>query len=58
MSKVSSATGIVSLLDEDDYELKEVALQRMESLNMVDEYWAEISESLQKMFFFFFFFYF
>ena len=56
MSKVSSATGIVSLLDEDDYELKEVALQRMESLNMVDEYWAEISESLQKMFFFFFFF--
>jgi 26S proteasome regulatory subunit N2 len=51
MTKLSSASGIVSLLDEEDHELKEVALKRMESLNIVDEYWAEISESLQKMYF-------
>ena len=42
-----SAAGILSLLDEDEYELKELALTRLESI--VNEFWAEISESIRKM---------
>lgn len=46
-TQLSSAAGILSLLDEEDYELKELALQRLNQI--VDEYWAEISESIRKM---------
>lgn len=46
-TQLSSAAGILSLLDEEDYELKELALQRLNQI--VDEYWAEISESIRKI---------
>jgi hypothetical protein len=43
----SSATGILSTLEEPDFDLKVSALERLN--DMVSEYWTEISESIQKM---------
>jgi len=47
-TQLASAAGILSLLDEEDFELKELALQRLNQI--VDEFWAEISESIRKMY--------
>jgi hypothetical protein len=45
---LTSSAGILALIDETDYELKELALQRLESI--VDVFWTEISESIRKMY--------
>jgi 26S proteasome regulatory subunit N2 len=39
--------GIISLLDEDMAELKVFALKKLDSI--VDEFWPEISEVVEKM---------
>ncbi|KAJ1514499.1 proteasome regulatory particle base subunit [Coelomomyces lativittatus] len=44
---LTSAAGIVSLLDEKDESLKYYALQRLNEI--IDSFWAEISESLNKI---------
>ena len=46
-TQIASASGILSLLDEDEYELKELALDRLNQI--VDQFWAEISESIRKI---------
>jgi len=46
-TQIASAAGILSLLDEEDYELKELALDRLNQI--VDQFWAEISESIRKI---------
>jgi 26S proteasome regulatory subunit N2 len=47
MSTLLSAAGILSLLDEEDNDLKSAALERL--IQIVDEFWAEISESIRKI---------
>ena len=42
-----SAAGVLSLLDENDFELQGMALLKLDQL--VDQYWAEISESVRKL---------
>lgn len=44
---LTSATGIISLLDEPKDELRSFALEKLNS--MVDEFWAEISEIIEKI---------
>ncbi|XP_041981183.1 26S proteasome non-ATPase regulatory subunit 1 [Aricia agestis] len=44
---ITSAAGIISLLDEPIHEVKEFALKRLD--NIVDEFWPEISESIEKI---------
>jgi 26S proteasome regulatory subunit N2 len=44
---ITSASGIISLLDENKSELKVFALQKLNSI--VDEFWAEISEIIEKI---------
>ncbi|KAJ2951454.1 hypothetical protein O0L34_g13606 [Tuta absoluta] len=44
---ITSAAGIISLLDEPMSEVKEFALKRLD--NLVDEFWPEISESIEKI---------
>lgn len=44
---ITSAAGIISLLDEPMSEVKEFALKRLD--NIVDEFWPEISESIEKI---------
>ncbi|KAG5441689.1 26S proteasome non-ATPase regulatory subunit 1 [Clonorchis sinensis] len=44
---LTSASGLVSLLDDKGTELKAYALKRLDEL--VDEFWAEISESVSKI---------
>ncbi|CAG9123095.1 unnamed protein product [Plutella xylostella] len=44
---ITSAAGIISLLDEPMPEVKEFALKRLD--NIVDEFWPEISESIEKI---------
>ena len=44
---ITSANGIISLLDEDKYELKIFALQKLNEV--VDEFWAQISEIIDKI---------
>ncbi|XKL67270.1 hypothetical protein PGB90_010690 [Kerria lacca] len=44
---ISSAAGIISLLDEPISQLKAYALKKLDLV--VDEFWAEISESIQKI---------
>ena len=44
---LTSVSGVVALLDEPQDELKYYALQQLNSL--VDQFWAEISESVEKM---------
>lgn len=44
---VSFAAGIISLLDEPMPELKIFALRKLDAI--VDEFWPEISESIEKM---------
>lgn len=44
---ITSAAGIISLLDEPISELKEFALKRLD--NIVDQFWPEISESIEKI---------
>lgn len=44
---ISSAAGIISLLDEDIEELKVFALQKLDLI--VDEFWMEISEAIEKI---------
>ena len=39
--------GVLALLDEKEPELKSFALQKLN--NVVDEFWAEISEAVEKM---------
>jgi 26S proteasome regulatory subunit N2 len=46
-SGVTSAKGVISLLDEEQIEIKEHALTKLNEL--VDEFWAEIAESIAKM---------
>lgn len=45
--KLTSASGIISLLDEPRSELKEYALHKLNDL--VDEFWPEISEAIVKV---------
>ncbi|EGG01079.1 uncharacterized protein MELLADRAFT_50220 [Melampsora larici-populina 98AG31] len=47
MSAVTSASGILTLLDEDDVELKTYALQQLDSL--VYEFWAEVADGISKI---------
>ncbi|CAJ0831048.1 11784_t:CDS:2, partial [Entrophospora sp. SA101] len=47
MVGLTSAGGIISLLDESEEQLKIYALQRLNSV--VDQFWAEISEAISKM---------
>ena len=49
---LTSVSGIISLLEEENNDLKTVALNRMDSLNMVNEYWAEISPHIRELYFF------
>lgn len=44
---IASASQFLALLDEDDAKLKVRALEKLNGL--VDQFWAEISESLPKM---------
>lgn len=44
---LTSASGVIALLDEDQKELKEFALQKLNEL--VNEFWAEIAAAIQKM---------
>ena len=44
---ITSASGIISLLDEDRNELKVFALQKL--ITIVDEFWPEISEIIEKI---------
>lgn len=45
--KITSASGIISLLEEDRPELKSFALSKLNDI--VDEFWAEISEVIEKI---------
>lgn len=45
--KMTSASGIISLLEEDRPELKSFALSKLNDI--VDEFWAEISEVIEKI---------
>lgn len=45
--KITSASGIISLLDESRPELKEYALHKLNDI--VDEFWPEISEAIVKV---------
>jgi len=45
--KITSASGIISLLDESQSELKEYALHKLNDI--VDEFWPEISEAIVKV---------
>ncbi|XP_014666244.1 PREDICTED: 26S proteasome non-ATPase regulatory subunit 1-like [Priapulus caudatus] len=45
--RITSAAGVISLLDEKESELKWFALQKLDEL--VDEFWAEISEAIEKI---------
>ncbi|KAG2199130.1 hypothetical protein INT47_009869 [Mucor saturninus] len=47
MTALTSANGIIALLDEQQPELKVYALQQLNTL--VDEFWAEISDSIAKI---------
>ncbi|XP_055381283.1 26S proteasome non-ATPase regulatory subunit 1 [Condylostylus longicornis] len=44
---ITSAAGIISLLDESQPEIKIFALKKLD--NIVDEFWPEISESIEKI---------
>lgn len=44
---LTSASGILSLLEEDKYELKTYALEKLNVI--VDDFWAEISEIIDKI---------
>ncbi|KAM7310207.1 26S proteasome non-ATPase regulatory subunit 1 [Ixodes scapularis] len=44
---ITSAAGIISLLDENQTELKVFALKKLD--NIVNEFWAEISEAIEKI---------
>lgn len=44
---LTSASGILSLLEEDQYELKTFALEKLNGI--VDDFWAEISEIIDKI---------
>ena len=44
---LTSASGIISLLDEPRDELKSFALEKLNTV--VDEFWAEISEIIEKI---------
>ncbi len=46
-SGLTSVGGILALLDEDSYELKHVALERLNE--QVNQFWAEIAASITKM---------
>lgn len=46
-SAIHSAAGILSLLDENDADLQSIALKKLDQV--VDQYWAEISESVRKL---------
>jgi hypothetical protein len=46
---LSSAQGLISLLSEENNDLKEVALKRMSNESLVNEYWAEISPHIRTM---------
>ena len=43
----SSAVGVIALLDEPSVHLKEFALRKLNEI--VDEFWPEISDSVEKM---------
>lgn len=45
--KITSAAGVISLLDEPASELKIFALRKLDAI--VDEFWPEISEAIQKI---------
>lgn len=44
---ITSAAGIISLLEENQTELKVFALKKLDTI--VDEFWAEISEAIEKI---------
>lgn len=46
-SALTSASGIISLLKEDQDEIKEFALTKLNEL--VNEFWAEIASSIKEM---------
>lgn len=45
---LSSADGVLAMLEEPDYSLKGYALQQLATL--VDRYWHEIARSIQQMY--------
>lgn len=47
VSTLTSASGILALLDEEQDEIKEFALHKLNEL--VDEFWAEIAATISKM---------
>ena len=47
MAGINTAGGFLSLLDEDEAELHQYALQRLNEI--VPEFWAEIAHSIDKM---------
>jgi 26S proteasome regulatory subunit N2 len=46
-TKLTSASGVLALLDEEQFELKEVALKKLNEI--VNDFWPEIAESVGKM---------
>jgi 26S proteasome regulatory subunit N2 len=44
---LSSADGLLALLDEDESELKVFALSKLN--DVVDQFWSEIAEQIKKM---------
>ncbi|KAF9376591.1 proteasome regulatory particle base subunit, partial [Mortierella sp. AD011] len=47
MVGLTSAAGVIALLDEHDDDLKVYALQKLNGL--VDQFWAEISDAVSKI---------
>ncbi|CAG0904194.1 unnamed protein product [Cyprideis torosa] len=45
--QITSASGIISLLDEPRAELKSFALQKLDEI--IDEFWAEVADAIQKI---------
>jgi hypothetical protein len=48
-TNLNSAHGVLSLLEEEDLQLKELSLKRMTKDNFINDHWAEISQSIRKM---------
>lgn len=48
MAVINTASGFLSLLDEDEPELHQYALSKLNDL--VSEFWAEIAHSITKMY--------
>jgi 26S proteasome regulatory subunit N2 len=47
MPGLTSAAGLIGLLDEPDQQLRSYALQKLD--DTVDQFWAEIADDISKM---------